>query len=165
MPSKRPTESTVSTKSITDSPLDQSALLSLVGYNLRQAYLLNIVPVFQKQRMAKYKLRPVDYTILSLLKANANINQKRLAKAINVSPPNMATVLDRLEARNLLIRQRNPMDKRAQTLMLTPDGLLMCTKVAKTLEELELDATAALTDAERAELIRLSQKLFLPKAS
>lgn len=113
--------------------------------------------------MVKYQLRPVDYTILSLLKSNPNINQKRLAQAINVSPPNMAPVLDRLEARKLLIRQRNPLDKRSQTMALTAEGLLICSKVEKTLGELDCNATAALADAERVELIRLLQKMIEPK--
>jgi DNA-binding MarR family transcriptional regulator len=104
----------------------------------------------------------VEYTILSLLKANPNINQKRLSLAINVSPPNMATLLDRLEARDLLSRQRNPLDKRSQILVLTPEGLRICTKGEKTLGELDLDATAALSDQERSELIRLLQKMFMP---
>ncbi len=163
MPSKPQIESPRSAESATDTPLDQSKLQSLVGYNLRQAYVLNITPFFRK-RMAKYQLKPVEYTILALLKANPNINQKRLSQAINVSPPNMATLLDRLETRDLLSRQRNPLDKRSQTLVLTPEGLRVCTKAEKTIEELELEATSALTDAERIELLRLLQKMSMPKA-
>lgn len=142
-----------------EQPLDQSLLLSLVGYNCRRAYI-NIMPLFQK-RMEKFELRPVDFTVLSLLKANPNINQKRLSKAINVSPPNLATLLDRLEKRGLLVRQRNPLDKRSQTLALTPEGFGMCIKAEKTASELERKATSALTDDERQQLIQLLQKLFL----
>ena len=69
--------------------LDQSLLLSLVGYNCRRAYI-TIMPLFEK-RMAKFELRPVDFTVLSLLKANPNINQKRLSQEINVSPPRPRT--------------------------------------------------------------------------
>lgn len=140
-------------------PLNQSVLLSLVGYNCRRAYI-NIMPLFQK-RMAKFELRPVDFTVLSLLKANPNINQKRLSVAINVSPPNLATLLDRLESRGLLVRQRNPLDRRSQTLVLTTDGARMCVKAEKTASELEEKATAALNPDERAQLIMLLQKIFL----
>jgi DNA-binding MarR family transcriptional regulator len=140
-------------------PLDQSVLLSLVGYNCRRAYI-TIMPLFEK-RMAKFELRPVDFTVLSLLKANPNINQKRLSKAINVSPPNLATLLDRLEQRDLVMRQRNPQDRRSQTLVLTAAGMRMCVKAEKTAAELEEKATEALNDAERAQLIRLLQKIFI----
>jgi len=140
-------------------PLDQSLLLSLVGYNCRRAYL-TIVPHFE-ERMKKFNLRAVDFSVLSLLHANPNITQKRLSKAVNVSPPNLAILLDKLEERGLLVRQRNPLDKRSQTLVLTPEGTRLCAKAEKTVSELELEATAMLTDAERAELVKLLQKIFL----
>jgi len=98
---------------------------------------------------------------LSLLKANPNINQKRLSVAINVSPPNLATLLDKLESRGLLVRQHNPLDRRSQTLVLTADGARMCVKAEKTASELEEKATAALNAGERAQLILLLQKIFL----
>jgi DNA-binding MarR family transcriptional regulator len=139
--------------------LDQSLLLSLVGYNCRRAYL-TILPHFD-EKMKKFELRAVDFTVLSLLNANPNITQKRLSKAVNVSPPNLAILLDRLETRGLLMRQRNPLDKRSQTLVLTAEGTKLCIKAEKTVVELEQNATAMLTDAERTQLVQLLQKVFL----
>jgi DNA-binding MarR family transcriptional regulator len=139
--------------------LDQSHLLRLVGYNCQRTYL-RILPLFMEQ-MAQYELRPVDYTIITLVNVNPDINQKRLAQAINVSPPNLAPLLDRLEKRGLLMRRRNPADKRSQTLALTLEGLNLCRKADKTAYELEIEATAMLTDTDRAELLRLLQKVFL----
>lgn len=139
--------------------LDQGSLLGLVGYNCRQAYL-SIVPYFAK-RMAKYDLRPAEYTVITLVNANPNMTQKQLAQAINVSPPNLATLLDRLESRGLVQRQRNPNDKRSQTLVLTTEGRTLCKKADKTASELENEATSMLSDEERAELLRLLQKIFL----
>jgi DNA-binding MarR family transcriptional regulator len=159
MPAKTP-RSGPAAASISEEPsLDQGKLLALVGYSCRQAYL-NIVPLFLK-RMAKYDLRPADYTVITLINANPNITQKRLSQAINVSPPNLATLLDRLEERGLVLRQRNPRDKRSQTLTLTAEGRSLCKKADKTAFELESEATSMLSDTERAELLRLLQKIFL----
>lgn len=141
-----------------DRPLDQSTLLRLVGYNARRAYL-NILAVFL-ERMAKYELRTVDYTVITLVNMNPGITQKRLSQALNISPPNLATLLDKLEARGLLERQRNPNDKRSQILVLTAEGQKLCKKADKAVFELENEATGALTDDERVELLRLLQKLF-----
>lgn len=157
MPHNKSQQLISSIQEAAEQELDQSLLLSLVGYNCKRAYL-HIKPMFDK-RMAKYDLRPVEFTVLSLLKANPNISQKRLSDAISVSPPNVATLLDRLEQRALLQRQRNPLDKRSQTLVLTAEGLRLCDKAEKTASELEATASNALTDAERAELIRLLQKI------
>jgi len=157
MPPKKSLQLISSIQETAEQELDQSLLLSLVGYNCKRAYL-HIKPMFDK-RMAKYDLRPVEFSVLSLLKANPNVKQKRLADAINVSPPNLATLLDRLEARNLVVRQRNPLDKRSQTLVLTEEGARLCDKAEKTAMELEVAASSALSDAERAQLIRLLQKI------
>jgi DNA-binding MarR family transcriptional regulator len=139
--------------------LDQGVLLDLVGYNCRRAYL-SIMPLFAK-RMDKYELRPVDYTILTLVNANPDITPKRLAQAINVSPPNLGPLLERLESRDLLERRRNPSDKRSQVLALTAAGRTLCKKADKTVAELENEATSMLSDQERADLLRLLQKIFL----
>src|SRR4051794_16887619 len=85
-----------------EQPLKQDVLLSLLGYNFRRAYL-TIVPLFD-ERMAQHALRAVDLSVLSLLKANPNMTQKRLSQAINVSPPNLAILLDGLEGRGLVLR-------------------------------------------------------------
>jgi DNA-binding MarR family transcriptional regulator len=140
-------------------PLDQSLLLSLVGYNCRRAYL-TIIPHFH-ERMKKFELRAVDFSVLSLLSANPNITQKRLSKAVNVSPPNLAILLDRLEERGLVMRQRNPLDKRSQTLVLTGEGTKLCGRAEKTATDLEMQATSMLSDGERGELLRLLQKIFM----
>jgi DNA-binding MarR family transcriptional regulator len=117
------------------------------------------MPLFA-ERMAQYELRTVDFSVLSLLRENPNITQKRLSQAISVSPPNLAILLDRLEERGLLVRQRNPLDKRSQTLALTPAGARLCARAEKTASELERDATAMLSERS-APAPRLLQKIFV----
>ena len=140
-------------------PLDQRKLLGLIGYNCRRAYL-RILGVF-RERMSKLNLRPVDFTVLALVRANPEVNQKRLSRALDIDPPNMATLLDRLEARNLIVRKRNPEDKRSQLLELTAEGRTLHALAEKTVTKLEIDATSALTSEERTELMRIAQKIFL----
>src|SRR3954464_8702402 len=101
-------------------PLDQKQLLGLIGYNCRRAYLC-IFEVFQ-ERMASVDLRPVDYPALVLVRANPEVNQKRLVRGLSIAHPNMATLLDRLEARKLVVRKRNPEDKGSNLLLLAPQG-------------------------------------------
>lgn len=160
MPTKKHEKFVNAVQEAADQPLDQEMLLSLVGYNCRRAYL-SIMPLFH-ERMSEYDLRAVDFSVLSLLHANPNITQKRLSNAINVSPPNLAILLDRLEARGLLLRQRNPLDKRSQTLILTPGGERMAGQAEQTVSKLEAEATSALSNAERQQLLVLLQKIFTP---
>jgi len=142
-------------------PLEQSRLLASVGYNCLQAYL-TVVPGIKRQ-LAKYQLRPVEYTILSLVDANPGINQKRLGQTIRVSPPNLATLLDRMQADGLLERQRNPLDKRSHILVLTEAGRDLHAKAEKAASRAE--TAPGLSDDEQRELLRLLQKIFLPAQS
>ncbi len=145
-----------------DNPaVDQSALLGSIGYNCLQTYLA-IVPELKKQ-LAKLGLRPVEYTILSVVKRNPGITQKRLGETIKVSPPNLATVLDRMELDGLLARQRNPLDKRSQILVLNPRGDALCDRAEVLV--LKAEAVPQLSDAERQTLLGLLQKIFLPTQS
>lgn len=138
--------------------IDQSHLIRSVGYCCLQAYL-EIVPNIRKQ-LSKLQLRPVEYTVLSLINSNPHINQKRLGQTIRVSPPNLATLLDRMQSDGLIDRQRNPYDRRSQILALTPKGLEVCQKAENVAAK--ADATPTLTGAERDQLTRLLIKVFHP---
>ena len=137
---------------------NQSALLELVGYNCRRAYV-HIHKTFL-ERMAGYQLRPVEFSVLAVLRANPLLTQKQLSRALNVSPPNLAVLLDRLQSRGLLTRERNPQDGRSQVLSLTEGGRQMVVKAEHTARALELEATSMLSDSERRTLIRLLQKIY-----
>jgi DNA-binding MarR family transcriptional regulator len=140
-------------------PLDQRKLLGLVGYNCRRAYLC-ILGLF-RERMAKFDLRPVDFSVLVLVRDNPNVNQKRLAHALGIDPPNMVTLLERLEARALIGREPDPTDRRARLLVLTRQGAALCSEAEEVVARVEIDATPNLTPDERVELMRLAQKVFL----
>ena len=138
--------------------VDQSSLLDSIGYCCLQAYLA-LVPDLKKH-LGKLGLRPVEYTILSVVKRNSGITQKRLGETIKVSPPNLATVLDRMETDGLLARQRNPQDKRSQILVLKPHGEALCKQAAGLVAQTEV--VPQLSDTERQSLLHLLQKIFLP---
>lgn len=139
-----------------DDRINQDNLLQSVGYCCLQAYL-EVVPNIRKQ-LAKLHLRPVEYTVLSLINSNPRINQKRLGQTIRVSPPNLATLLDKMQSDGWIDRQRNPSDRRSQVLALTPKGQELCDK-AETVAA-RADSTPTLTEAERKQLTRLLAKVF-----
>jgi len=139
--------------------VDQGELLALVGYNCRRAYLA-ILPLFL-ERMAGDGLRPVDFSVLTLLRANPALTQKQLGATLAIAPPNLAVLLDRLQDRGLVVRSRNPADGRSQVLSLTAAGRRLISKARTKAVALEADATSMLTDAERAQLIGLLQKIHL----
>ncbi|MBU4610833.1 MarR family transcriptional regulator [Achromobacter sp. GG226] len=137
--------------------LDQTFLLGLVGHSARLAFSM-IRPHFQREMLA-FDLRPSDFAVLSLISANPGLAPKQLAEAINVSPPNLAAVLARLEGRELVARERGATDQRTQCLRLTATGEAHYAAAADVVSRLEAQATAMLDDTERAELLRLLHKI------
>src|SRR5690606_34164531 len=103
-----------------EAPLDQSFLLGLVGHSARLAFAA--IRVHFQRCVSEHGLSPGDFAILSLLHANPDISQRRLADALNVSPPNLAIVVERLSTRDLIERARSTADKRSYTLRLTEQG-------------------------------------------
>ena len=138
--------------------VDTSYLESLVGYNARRATLV-IVEVFL-ERMAVYGLKPVDFSVLSLITHNPGITSRQLCTALNIQPPNLVGMVRVLEQRELVERYPHPHDGRAMGLHLTASGKRLMKEAESTAAELETDTTAGLSSTERKTLIRLLQKIY-----
>lgn len=113
--------------------------------------------------MQEFGLRPVEFSILLLLDGNEGVAPKQLSATLNVSPPNMAVLLARLEERGLIKRGRLASDRRQQEVALTEAGRGLALAAEEVAHGLEVEASARLTPAERADLMQLLQKVFLPR--
>jgi len=138
--------------------VDQSELLGLLGYNVRRAYL--VIQTHFDAQMEKLDLRQADFAVLSTLRHNPGTNQKALAEALAIAPPNLATLLDRLESSGLLARQRSTDDKRIQLVSLTPQGTKLHAQAVKAARKADEAAHHLLSDAEREQLKGLLSKVF-----
>ncbi len=139
--------------------VDSRYLESLIGYNARRAALA-VIDVFL-ERMAVYELRPVDFSALSLIHHNPGITSRQLCGALGVLPPNLVGMINRFEKRGLVMRRPHPVDGRAQGLHLTNPGQALMAQAEATASELEKDVAHRLTEAERATLMALLQKIYL----
>ena len=159
-PRKTPASKTPVAPAPTAEGVDTSFLRTLVGYNTRRASLA-IIEVFM-ERMAVYDLKVVDFSVLSLVAHNPGVTSRQLCATLGVLPPNLVGLIAGLEKRGLIERRPHPSDGRAMGVHLTPAGADLTARAEQTAAQLELDATAQLTGAERKTLIRLLQKIYLP---
>lgn len=139
--------------------VDTSYLESLVGYNARRATLV-IVDAFLRN-MAVYGLRPVDFSVLSLIAHNPGITSRQLCTTLNIQPPNLVGMINQLQRRELITRRPHPHDGRAMGLHLTAAGKKMVKQAEVTASELEETATARLSVAERKMLMQLLKKIYI----
>lgn len=139
--------------------VDSRYLEGLLGYNARRA-ALSIIGLFLEE-MAVYGLRPVDFSVLSLITHNAGITSRQLCSTLSILPPNLVGIVQALEKRGLVARHPHPHDGRAMGIHLTPEGQALMQQAEQTAQALETRATARLSPAERKTLIRLLQKIYL----
>lgn len=138
--------------------VDSSFLDGLLGYNARRA-ALSVIEVFL-QRMAPYRLRPVDFSVLSLVVHNPGITSAQLCATLGILPPNLVSLVGALEKRGLIDRLPHPRDGRANGLHPTAAGQKLMRQAERTAAELEAEAARGLTAAEQQTLIRLLRKVY-----
>jgi len=138
--------------------LDQSCMAHLLGYQVTQANLA-CRKVFARHVGEPCKLSPVEFTILMLVAHNRDATQKQLSQALSVSAPNVTALIDRMTERDLLKRVRNESDRRSQHVRLTRKGTALAREAREVSLTMESDLLRNLSDAERAILTELLQKV------
>ena len=137
--------------------IDSSYLESLIGYNARRAALA-VIAVFL-ERMAPYGLRPVDFSILSLITHNPGITARQLCHALGLLPPNMVGVINGFEKRGLIERRPDPADRRATLLRLTAGGAALAREAVARAKAVTQATLEPLAETERETLTALLRKL------
>jgi DNA-binding MarR family transcriptional regulator len=139
--------------------VDTRYLQSLLGYNARRA-ALTIIEGFL-ERMAEFGLRPVDFSVMSVIHHNPGVTSRQLCAALNLLPPNLVGLIQSLEARGFIHRLPHPTDGRAMGLHPTPEGRALMQQAEQAATELEVERSARLTPAQRKTLLDLLQKIYL----
>jgi DNA-binding MarR family transcriptional regulator len=139
--------------------VDTSYLETLLGYNARRA-ALTIIEVFL-ERMSEFGLRPVDFSVMSVIHHNPGVTSRQLCAALNLLPPNLVGLIHSLEARGLISRRPHPTDGRAMGLHPTPEGSALMQQAEQTATDLEIESSSRLTTAQRKTLLDLLQKIYL----
>lgn len=87
---------------------------------------------------------------LQHLKEFGPLTSGALATAMTLSPPTITGILDRLELRGMIYRERRPEDKRRVLVALTPAGRKLADAAPSSLEKQLGRALASLSKDERA---------------
>jgi len=140
--------------------LDTRYLETLLGYNARRTALA-VIAVFL-QRMEPLGLRPVDFSVITLIAHNPGVTSRQLCAALDILPPNLVGMIKSLDHRGLIERRAHPTDRRAQGLYLSPQGKRVQKQAQVIATRLETDVASALSAAELDTLNHLLRKVYLP---
>jgi len=139
--------------------LDRGVLPSLLGYVLRRtqsAVFTDFAATFSRAGEA---LTPGEFGLLVLVDRNAGLSQMALARALGIDRSTLVPILNRLQARGLLVRRDSPTDGRTHALGLTAAGEKALVKFAKLVAAHEKRIALALSAAETRKLIELLEKV------
>ncbi len=111
------------------------------------------------ERLAVLRLSPPHAGILRLIAAEPGLNQRELAVRLRAVPSRVVALVDDLEERGLLTRQRRADDRRSSVLELTQPGRSALASLREIADAHEAEITAALTSEERLQIAGLLRRL------
>jgi len=117
--------------------------------------LQQLAVVLFVQETGDLGLTPVQYATLHAICMAPGVDQKTLAASIGYDTSTIAGVIDRIEARGLVLRSVSPTDRRARLLNPTPAGLQMLEAVLPRMLKAQERLLAPLAKGERKEFLRL----------
>jgi MarR family transcriptional regulator, lower aerobic nicotinate degradation pathway regulator len=126
-------------------------------------FLLGRLGVIVKSRaFAEFEragFNPYHYSVLALLEEGARSTQAEIADALELDRGTLVKLLDGLEERELIARQRDPNDRRRHFVSLTPAGREQLGAFREIVARLDEEFLAPLDDEARTVLLELLSAL------
>jgi DNA-binding MarR family transcriptional regulator len=105
------------------------------------------------QRAKCLGLTRAQWQALAHLQRHEGINQSGLAEILELEPISLARLIDRMEEAGWVERRRDPADRRAHRLFMTPRARRVADRMGKLCEDVRAEAFAGLDQAERDALV------------
>ena len=138
--------------------MNMDPLSIFVGYNLKRA--MAVVQADLVRVLARHNLKLGTFTVLAAIGDAPGIAAIRLAELLGIERSNLVAILDDLGRRGLITRSASLTDRRSHELHRTAEGTAVFQAALADVHDHEAKVFAGLTTEERAEMIRLCQKLW-----
>lgn len=132
--------------------------LTDIGWLLATSYT-RLVAEADKQ-LAPLGLTGAQYGVVLMLARGDASTSSELCRLMDYDRGAMTRLLQRLEAKGILIRSPDPSDRRAQVLKLTSKGKLLQEQVQPTIDRLHAQALLGLDEAESKLLATLLYRVI-----
>ena len=111
------------------------------------------------ERIEREGFEAHHYSVLAILGEGARETQATIAAALDLDPSRLVAVLDSLEERGLVARQRDPHDRRRHVVSITPTGKRQLQRLRNIAKQLEDEFFGPLTPEDRATFHELLSQL------
>ena len=126
---------------------------ALPGHYIRRMQQIAVAIFLQETE--EHGVTPVQYAALQGVGNTPGIDQRSLARAIGLDTSTIAGVIDRLEARGLMLREASAEDRRVRLLQLTNEGRALLAALVPAMQRAQERMLAPLPKGERAEFMRM----------
>ncbi|MEK9723428.1 MAG: MarR family transcriptional regulator [Rhodospirillaceae bacterium] len=106
-----------------------------LGYHIKRAS--NVIQADLARTLKPFELRMITLSALAVIAGNPGLRQADLAAALEIERPNLVAVVDKLQRRGLIVRERDATDRRAHALSPTPAGRRLLAKALAAVHEHE----------------------------
>ena len=121
--------------------------------------LMQGAEMYTKELNKKYSVTSAQLNCLLALHENGPLPPSQIAKHMMVNSSTVTGVIDRLEQKKLVRRQRNSPDRRIINIQLTPDGKKMAKVAPPPIQQRVVDGLQQLSPNELNLIIRSLTKL------
>lgn len=137
--------------------ISDATLRGLAGYSMKRAFM--VIRADLARTLEPFELRMMTFTALTLIADNPGLSQSQLAQAMAVERPNLVVIVDELETRGLISRDRVPTDRRTYALTITPEGQTLLAQATKAVHEHENAIMGGLSEPEERALIETLNRI------
>lgn len=141
-----------------DAALRVTALADRVGYLIGHAH--GRTRERAQRALRELDLHPREFGLLSVIGRDEPCSQSHLAAALGVSDPAILPMLDSLEARGLLTRERNLTDRRLSDVRLTEQGHSLLLASQAQADEVQADIVGRLGKPANDDLCALLARII-----
>jgi DNA-binding MarR family transcriptional regulator len=109
----------------------------------------------------KWGITDDQYNVLRILKGARPAGQPRyaIAEMLFNRAPDVTRLLDRLEAKGLVVRARSGSDRRRSISSVTPEGLALLSSMSEDIRKTQLEIVQALSPEERQVFLSLLRRM------
>ncbi|ARH94055.1 MULTISPECIES: MarR family winged helix-turn-helix transcriptional regulator [Streptomyces] len=112
--------------------------------------------------LATEGMRMMHHAVLSAVADLGPVSQAELGRTLGIDPKDMVALVNDLQRDGLVTRTPDPTDRRKNAIGISADGRRRLRRTQQLGDEANAELTAALTPAEREQLIALLTRVALP---
>jgi DNA-binding MarR family transcriptional regulator len=111
------------------------------------------------ETLAALDMRTHEFAVLHHLQQAGPLSQQEIGSALRINPSNLVGLLDALEGDGLVVRPRDPTDRRRHLVELTAEGERRLVEAKRAVQAAEQDLLAPLSEAERVQFKAVLERL------